>query len=205
MILSLFFNIFFMGTPEKQDQNPEKEKFEQAFSEELKNWWDNIDKKSFWDIISGATFDEWLSKEENFKNAFDSKVDAMIQANLKNIPNDKKEELKNLQKQANSWKNIPELLESFNEIKELFATRHAESKKSESDIQNKNMQEKIEHAEIKSQEFLDELKTSISENAKKEELKREELKKQLAENWEHIKQEKASAEWVLDWFPDSQA
>jgi hypothetical protein len=37
MILSLFFNIFFMETPEKQDQNPEKEKFEQAFSEELKN------------------------------------------------------------------------------------------------------------------------------------------------------------------------
>jgi len=26
-----------MGNPEKQDQNPEKEKFEQAFSEELKN------------------------------------------------------------------------------------------------------------------------------------------------------------------------
>lgn len=194
-----------MGNPEKQDQNPEKEKFEQAFSEELKNWWDNIDKKSFWDIISGTTFDEWLSKEENFKNAFDWKVDAMIQANLKNIPNDKKEELKNLQKQTNNWKNIPELLESFKQIKELFATRHAESKKSESDIQNKNMQEKTENAEKKSQEFLDELKTSISENAKKEELKRGELKKQLAENWEHIEQEKASAEWVLDWFPDSQA
>ncbi len=67
------------------------------------------------------------------------------------------------------------------------------------------MQEKTENAEKKSQDFLDELKTSISENAKKEELKRGELKKQLAENWEHIEQEKASAEWVLDWFPDSQA
>ena len=41
-----------MGWVEKQNENQEEQKFEKEFNEELKNWWEDFDKKAFWDVIS---------------------------------------------------------------------------------------------------------------------------------------------------------
>ncbi len=194
-----------MGWVEKQNENQEEQKFEKEFNKELKNWWEDFDKKAFWDVISWAKFDDSLSKEENFKNAFDTKIDTMLQSNLKNIPDERKQELKNLQKDANNGKDIKSLLKSYNEIKDLFSTRVAESKKSESDIQRENGQKEDQKRQEKSQDFLEELKKSIVENGQKEDQKRQEMKTMLAENQEKMNQERAWAEWVLDWFPESES
>lgn len=192
-----------MRNPEKQNENLDEQKFEKEFSEELKKGWDDFDKKSFWEIISWAKFDASLPKEKNFENAFHSKVDKMMEANLSNLSHERKQELKTLQRKANIWKDTKSLLTAYKEIKELFATRHAESKKSESDIQRKNGQKEDEKRKEKSQDFLDELKQSIKDdNKKQEEIKnknREQQKQNDGKTWKI----QLAAELILDWFPES--
>lgn len=192
-----------MSGLEKQNENHDEQKFEKEFSEELKNGWEDFDKKAFWDLISGTKFDDNKSKEENIQWAFNEKVDSMIQTNLKNLPEEKKEELKNLQKKAYEWKDTKSLLNAYKEIKQSLDDRHAESKKWEHDIHREKAQKEQEIVKEKSQDFLEELKKGISENAQKEQEKRQEMKNMLAENQEKMNQEKAWAEWVLDWFPES--
>lgn len=194
-----------MGWVEKQNENHDEQKFEKEFSEELKSWWEDFDKKAFWDLISGTQFDENKSKEENIHAAFNQKIDTMMETNLKNIPDEKKQELKKLQKDANNGKDIKSILKSYTEIKELFSTRNAESKKWENDIQREKWQKERQVAEEKSQDFLEELKKSIVENGQKEDQKRQEIKNMLAENQKEISQEREWAEWVLDWFPESES
>lgn len=193
-------------TPETRNENLDEEYFKsQEFEKEAKDWWKDFDKKAFSEIVSWAKFDKKLSKEENFKNAFDIKVNWMIDSNLKNLPkNDPRlTELKSLQRASNNWKSPQELIESYNEIKEIIGTRHAESKQWETDKQNQDNQKNQIQANKESQDFLDKLKTTMKENSEIEEKKRREQAKMLAENNKETQNQVASAEDILKWFLES--
>lgn len=153
-----------MTNPEKQNENLDEKNFEKAFEKEMWKWWENFDKKSFSEIVSWNRFDKNLSKEDNFKKAFNSKIDWMINKNLRNLPPDKLAELKSLQKKSNEWKSLQELIENYKEIKETIWTRHAESKKWENDKQNQDNKQQQEKASKNSKEFIDKLLESIKES-----------------------------------------
>lgn len=148
----------------KDLENQEKWKNEKEFEEEIWKWWENFDKKAFGEITSWSKFDKNLSKEENFKNAFNIKVDWMIDSNLKNLPPDKLAELKALQKETNNWKNSKDLIKNYKKIKETLWTRFAEVKKWETDIQNQDNQKNQEKIANKAKDFIDELLEAINKN-----------------------------------------
>lgn len=199
MLLSLFFNIIIM-TLETQNPNLDVEKnkqeFDSAFKEELKP----EDKNIFDEIVWNENYDKEKSKEENFQTAFNTKVDEMIEKNLKNLPPEKKEELKQLQKMSNKWKDMWTLVKSFQSIKESIATRNAESYKSTEDKVSIDKVNQSQQANKESQDFLDKLKTAIKENYEIWEKKRQEQLKKLAENNSAVWEEQNNAERILDWL-----
>lgn len=195
-----------MTNPEIQEKNLETEKFEQAFEEDIQNGWENFDKKIFWDIVSGAKFDESLSKEENFKIAFDTKVDEHITKKLSNLDEATKTALKDLQKQHHQNMTITEQMESYKEIVSLLETRDGSTALKTKEHQNQDKHGKeILQANKESQDFLEKLKTALKENAERETEKREKLAQQIAENNTAVWEEQKHAGEILDWFPDSRA
>lgn len=183
MLLSLFFKYKIMSSKnmEAPDKNYNEEKFEKAFEEEMWKWWEEFDKKAFGEIISWSKFDENLSKEENFKNAFNKKIDWLIDSNLKNLPPDKLAELKALQKETNNWKDSKDLIKNYKKIKETLWTRFAEVKKWETDIQNQDNQKNQEKIANKAKDFIDELLEAINENNELQKKSDEERKIKQAE------------------------
>lgn len=195
-----------MTNLEKQNENPDEKKFEQAFEEDIQKGWENFDKKTFWDIVSWGTFDDNLSKEENFKIAFDTKVDEHITKKLNNLDESTKTAIKDLQKQHHQNMTIVEQIESYKEIVSLLETRDGSSALKTREHQNQdNYQKETEQANKESLNFLEKLKTAIKENTEREREKREKLTQQIAENNTAVWKEQKHAGEILDWFPDSKA
>ncbi len=182
---------------EKQIENPDKDKFEKQFENELS--WDNLDKNTFTEIVLWAKFDDNLSKEENFKNAFNTKIDWLIGKNLSNLPEEQKQELKDLQKKANEWKNMKWLIESYKEIVQEFSNRTAESYKRWLDNQ-KIEDENNDKNNKDSLDFIKKLKESILKNQEIQDKNREELNKNREELKRKESQEKWNPEEILKWL-----
>lgn len=177
--------------PEKQNENPDKDKFEKQFENEL--FWDKLDKNAFTEIVWWSKFDYNLSKEENFKNAFNTKIDWLIGKNLLNLPEEQKQELKDLQKKANEWKDMKWLIESYKEIIQEFSNRTAESYKRWLDNQ-KIEEENNDKNNKDSLDFNKKLKESILKNQEIRDKSRENQKKE----WEELKRK----EWEEKWNPE---
>jgi len=177
-------------SPEKQEENPDQNKFEKVFEQEIS--WDKLDRNSFNEIISWAKFDDKLSKEDNFKNAFNQKIDWLIDENLKNLPEEDKQKLRDLQKKSNEWKKIDWLIDSYKEIVTELSTKTAESYKRWQDITKQEEEQSKTNKE--SQSFIDELKKSIDKNWQLEKEKQEQQKKEAEKRNIEEKIDKVS-EW----------
>lgn len=185
-------------TPEQKNQ----EKFDKAFWKEIQD--PSFDQKTFNEMVKWANYDESKTKEENAKNAFNWKVEELISKNLNNLPAEQQKELKDLQKQAQEWKDVKELLVAFNEINQEFSNRAWESAKSSQDLADKQAKENTDKENKTWKEYLDKLKEGIRQNQEIADKKAQELEKQKQEIAEATKiQQWPEADAILDWFPDS--
>lgn len=194
---------------EKQNTQESVDKKEQQEQENQKKFEDNCKSEAsheaFKDLTSGQKYDETKSGEENIKQAFDTKVNGMIEKNLKNLPPEEKDKLENLKKEAQAGKSSQELLDLYQEINEEISTRIAESNKAKVDTNQQKEQTEKQNTEKKSNEFVEALKKAIEKEsqAQKEQTEKKQAEKLAMENAQ--KEQVANAEQVLDGFPDSVA
>lgn len=167
--------------------------------------WEITDNKEFAEITAWKKFDENLSKEENFKNAFDESVNNLIEKKLNNIDDKTKENLKELQKLTYEWENdVKKLIENYKEIKELLNSRDWATWKKTKEQQGLDNQEQENKENKNKQDFINKLKEAINENIKKEQ---ENIKKRLQEakerkEKEEIEKSKNPPEWILEKWPN---
>ncbi len=187
---------------EKQNnfENPENTELLDSLSSDMEN---EEDKKVAGEILQWFQTNPSLNDDENFKNAFHSKIDEILQKNLKNLPAEKIESLKTLQKQDFALWNTKDFVHLYKEIDQIIHDRNAESAKAGIDKTYQERQKQTQDLQKDSQNFLDALKKSLGEEQKLAQEKAEKLaeKKQIAQErgWED--QEKA---WeILDWLSES--
>lgn len=180
----------------------ENNEFENQFKDEIENK-EIVDQKTFKEITNWKKFDENLTKEENFKNAFNESIDDMIEKKLKNIDEKTKEELKILQKKENEWKWINDLIENFKEIKELLNTRDWATWIKTKEQQRLDNQEQEKKENKDKQDFMNKLKEAILENFRKEQEKIQETARKIEKirKEEQKERTKKQREKVLEQWP----
>ena len=187
---------------EKQDEDLEAiesaKKFDEAFENESKMEW-------FKDIVSWKNFDENMSNEENFKNAFNNSLNDLIDKSLSNLDEESKKELKIMQSKNHENMSPTEMIESFNEIKELLNTNDWSKAVKTAEHQRQTTEDvKIQNeANTKTQDFREKLIKAIEESKKKESEQKEKAKKEAEERKIAEKNDKQNPEKVLDWWPET--
>lgn len=179
----------------EKKESPESEAFEKEFQEDSKN--PDFDKKAFWEIIAWKAYDPNLSKEENFQNAFNSQTNKLFTTHLSNLPEEKRQELQNLQKGEHGGKSPQELIAAYSEITQALSNRTAESTKSWLDAAQQKNQQESNKTQTEKQNFIDQLKKAWQESYDKN----EENKKLIYMNRQASLEEQKWAESIMDGFP----
>lgn len=164
---------------ETAEQQESQEKFDSAFWNEVSE-----NKKDFKEITSWASFDDKLSPEENFKSAFDSKINTIIDKELANLPENQQHKVEELKQKAETeFKNwdVNELCEAFKEIKAIAWTFNAE-KSDNPEAQKNNIVKEWENNEKKNQDFMDELRELMAISDKDYEKQQNKKIEQIAVN-----------------------
>lgn len=197
-----------MRNPERPDEHSDDiERFEKAFDETKKeNWFDN---EAFQEIISWRKYDESLSPKDNLKNSYQGAVNKIIDQNLKNLPQQEKQEIKTLfLTEAKNNTDTKDILQSFREIKWVINDRNGSTaekiQQGNNEVTQNNKQE-----QKNSQNFLEKLKDWLKKDWEIAQKKQEQLKQQQNQNnqeEDNVKQaESTTMNEVMNWFPDSVA
>lgn len=182
-----------------------KDTVEQDQKEFSDNFWDLEDKTNLLELTQGTKFDNNVSKEENLNKAFQNKVNQLIDSNLKNIRPEKREELKALSSQENGNMTPKEIMEKYQQIKELIGTRNASSYKSTNEQIAQNTQNNNQEKEESKIDFFSSLKKFINENSHEETIQKNKFEQERKERESSEKtdrnQQLSEAENIV--FPDS--
>lgn len=158
---------------ENVEQNKDTLKLTEEISKNLNN---PEDTKVAGKILDWFQTNPNLSNEENFKNAYNQKVDKMIADNFKTSP-EKVIELQALKNQETEGKTPEELIKGFQELESSFGTIVAESNKRNSDIIAQNQQNNKTLENQKQNDFITEFKEALKQQLEEKQQKAQDLAK----------------------------
>lgn len=179
----ILFNMLVMSfetwntNPEDVEKNSsETQKLEEEISANLAI---PEDAKTAWEILSWFQGNPTLSSEENFKNAYNQKIDSLLSLHLKNLEPEKVQALTALKSQEAEGKNPQQLIESYKQVLSIISTDMAEANKNTTDmLAQKNQATKSWEAQ-KTNSFIEELKQRGQENLEQRQKQKDELNKRL--------------------------
>jgi|GEM_PF-2199827 len=148
--------------PDQKDQIDEEKQLKNKEEFENNLGFDSLsadEQKTFGEMVKGVDYDDTKTSEENMQNAFESNVGKMVEKNSANLPAEERAQLYVLMQDASKKGDVKELLETFQQAKDVVDTKNGGDAKGTEVNQRMDQasQEQDRLKEKESQDFLKKL------------------------------------------------